>query len=203
MIALRRLEDDADDISLCVGVPTDVDISALQPFVSPTPPSDPEEEEQITRLLDNLTIPPTANIRASRRTNRLGRLASSTTSPASTSTVPDASPLDQGYLTDSNLPQSDESDYVLARAALDQRRLAVFEDVKAVEMRDPEAEGGLIARFNQWRIREGGEEYRMAWGGEALVTALEFWARWEIASWDPLKVRQLLVCPPVLSLSCG
>lgn len=189
MVARRRMEDDADDVALCLGVPNDVDVAILQPFVAPTPPANPEEEELLSRLLGNLTLPPTANVRSSRRTTRLARLASSTTSPASTMTEPAEAPLDQGYLTDAALPASDEADYVLARSALDARRVAVFDDVKAVEMKDPEAPGGLVERFNAWRVREGGEEYRMAWGGEALVTALEFWARWEIAGWDPLKVH--------------
>jgi GC-rich sequence DNA-binding factor len=187
MVSRRRMEDDADDVALCLGVPTEVDVATLQPYVAPIPPASADEEESLSRLLNNLTLPPTANIRTSRRTTRLARLASSTTSPASTMTEPAESPLDQGYLTDAALPQSDESDYILARAALDARRMAVFDDVKAVEMKDPEAPGGLLERFDQWRTREGGEEYRMAWGGEALVTALEFWARWEVAGWDPLK----------------
>ncbi|CDZ96197.1 Transcriptional regulators binding to the GC-rich sequences [Phaffia rhodozyma] len=182
MISLRRLEDDSDDLCLCLGTPLE-NLSSLGPKLSASISS------STPNTLD-LISPPMSDIRTQRRETRQARLASSTSAPSSLETTPFVSSSDQGYLTDSTLPPSEESDYALARAGLDERRRQVLGDVSAVDLRDPEL--GLVRRFKIWRERDGGEEYLKAWGGEALVTAWEFWARLDLSGWDPLTSSETL-----------
>lgn len=67
-------------------------------------------------------------------------------------------------------------------------------DTHAPEFRDPAAtaEDGsphprsLVVRFGEWRASYA-DEYNLAYGGLALANAWEFWARRELALWDPLR----------------
>ena len=77
-------------------------------------------------------------------------------------------------------------------AELQGRSERLFADTKLPEFRDPTAvdEDGaplrqsLVSRFSEWRARFT-EDYNRAWGGLALASAWEFWARAEQALWDP------------------
>lgn len=76
-----------------------------------------------------------------------------------------------------------------ARAAEVRTQAAqLLADVAAPEFRDPAApeasQVALVARFDEWRTRFP-HEYDLAWGGLALANAWEWWARREMATWDP------------------
>lgn len=73
------------------------------------------------------------------------------------------------------------------------RHARLFGDTHLAEFRDPAAtdeDGALLpqslaARFADWRTRFA-DDYNRAWGGLALASAWEFWARAEQALWDLL-----------------
>ena len=61
----------------------------------------------------------------------------------------------------------------------------LFADVKADDFRDPNL--GIRRKFDEWRTGFR-EEYDNAYGGLALVGVWEFWARVEMALWNPFEV---------------
>ena len=160
ILSLRRLADDSDDLSLCLGIPLPTSAAALAPSQLPSSSSDQ---------------PAQSGLRQSRRQARMARLAASSHA---------ASPEDHGLLTDSELVDGVNADYQAARSDLRKRAAALFADVGAEDFRDPRV--GLARRFATWR-REYGEEYEGAFGGLGMVGAWEFWARGEMGDWDPLR----------------
>lgn len=76
--------------------------------------------------------------------------------------------------------------FATAKEELYEQHAHVMADVRAPEFQDPAADtpGALVQRFDEWRSRFP-KEYDLAWGGLALAGAWEFWARYELALWDP------------------
>lgn len=91
-----------------------------------------------------------------------------------------------GYDTDSELSAGDRSDLVEALTAAESDLASLFSDVKAPEFRDPNLV--IRRRFEEWRSKYG-EEYRMTFAGLSLAQVWEFWARVEMARWNPFEVR--------------
>lgn len=96
---------------------------------------------------------------------------------------------DDGEWTDDDLDPNDSRDLADALTGLREDLAAVFSDVKADDFRDPNR--GVRERFEDWRTRFG-EDYANAYGGLALVGVWEFWARVEMALWNPFEVRFFL-----------
>lgn len=91
-----------------------------------------------------------------------------------------------GYDTDSELSAGDRSDLVEALTTAESDLASLFSDVKAPEFRDPNLV--IRRRFEEWRQKYG-EEYRMTFAGLSLAQVWEFWARVEMARWNPFEVR--------------
>lgn len=165
MITRRRKADDEDDLSLFLG---------SLPQTAPTT----EELDELGRVV------PQANPGATRRERLSARTARRTRrrAQASTSQVE----VEEGYSTDSSLPPSDAADYETAMRRLKADQKDIMADVKAEEFKSPEK--GLSRWFGGWRMRFG-DSYTGAWGGLGMVSAWEFWTRYEILGWNPLEVR--------------
>lgn len=162
ILSLRRIQDDSDDLALCLGVPLPTSSAALLPSILP-----PASADQ----------PPQSHLRQSRRQARLARLSSAQT--------PTTNQDDQGgLLTDAELDPDVDADYRAARSDLSKRCAALFSDVGAEDFRDPRV--GLARRFALWR-KEYNDDYEGAFGGLGMVGAWEFWARGEMGDWDPLR----------------
>ena len=163
MIAQRRRADDEDDLSLFLGS-------------LPQAP-DAEEVDELGRVI------PQANSTAARRDRRAARSARhnrrQARAPAHQTEV------EEGYSTDSSLPPSDAADYQTAMQRLRADQKELMADVKAEEFKSPE--NGLSRWFGGWRTKFG-ESYTGAWGGLGMVSAWEFWTRYEILGWNPLEV---------------
>lgn len=121
MIAMRRAQDDEDDLSL---------------FLNP-PPSDPGEPEELDELGRRI---PRHNSEVTRKDRRLSRAARH---------AQHGSPHDEGFSTDSSLPSSDETDFQAALASLQSKSLDVLQDVRSDDFRDPRV--GVARWFGEWR----------------------------------------------------
>ncbi|KAI5896867.1 uncharacterized protein SCHCODRAFT_02491843 [Schizophyllum commune H4-8] len=88
---------------------------------------------------------------------------------------------EEGYSTDSSLPEEDANAYDDAVASLKKSRREVLADVRAEEFRDPGR-----GRWGSWREHYA-DTYVGAWGGLGVVSAWEFWVRLEMADWDPVE----------------
>ncbi|WFD33993.1 hypothetical protein MCUN1_000821 [Malassezia cuniculi] len=104
---------------------------------------------------------------------------------------------DLALFIDAKMPQLEALEEEMAQfaehaAELQGRADRLFADTQLAEFRDPAAtdEDGriiaysLVSRFTEWRTRYP-DDYNRAWGGLALGSAWEFWARAEQALWDP------------------
>ena len=171
MIALRRREDDEDDLSLFLHIPP------------------AESSDQVDGTARSLSMGPHFATRTARRAGRdVRNIASRITSSRGPPPPPKLllTQEDQdGYYTDSELLSSDMQDYTLAQEKLSYRVSSLLSDVKSDEFRDPRL--GLGRRFVEWR-EKWNESYMGAWGGLGLVGAWELWTRLEIAEWNPLEV---------------
>ena len=168
MISKRRRLDDEDDVALFLGVP------------ATSPPDSVNETDELGRVVPSQNMTPA--LRAPRRTARSNRRL---LRRARDQVAQDE---DEGYSTDSSLPEADADDYRTAMVKLNQRRDGVLSDVRADDFRDPKL--GLAKWFGEWReLYE--ESYVSAWGGLGLVAAWEFWCRLEVVGWDPIEVRPL------------
>ncbi|KAF9241159.1 GCFC-domain-containing protein [Melanogaster broomeanus] len=165
MIAQRRNADDGDDLAIVFG-------------------SVPESSSEIDELG---RVMPKANSVGLRRERRAARVTRRTQRHAGEAPS-DTHTRDEGYSTDSSLPQSDALDYqsAIGRLAADAKN--ILSDVRAAEFRDPNR--GLAKWFGEWRERYG-DSYTGAWGGLGLVGAWEFWVRLEILGWNPFEVSHL------------
>ncbi|KAF9221600.1 hypothetical protein BS17DRAFT_711194 [Gyrodon lividus] len=169
MIAQRRNADDRDDLAIVFGL-------------VPESSSEADEVDELGRVV------PKANSVALRRERRAARTARRSCRHA-VNAPSDTDARDEGYSTDSSLPQSDALDYrsALERIAADAKD--IFSDVRAVEFRDPSR--GLAKWFGEWRERYG-DSYTGAWGGLGLVGAWEFWVRLDILGWNPFESQKNL-----------
>mgnify|MGYP001559341704 FL=1 len=166
----RRYADDSDDVSLFTGAIVAPTFSLL-----PTSPL-PEELDEFGRTVENVAAPRSA-VRVARRAARERRV----TTRANTG--------DDNW-SDDELGEGDSADMADALTSLRESLSGLFGDVKADDFRDPDL--GIKSRFEAWRGRFG-EEYANAFGGLALVGVWEFWARVEMALWNPFEVSPLRV----------
>ncbi|GAA5851668.1 hypothetical protein JCM9279_002539 [Rhodotorula babjevae] len=178
IVSQRRYADDADDVALFTGV-------AIPSLFRPPPPSDAPPPADDALALDAAESPedlaPRSHARNMRRQARTARHG------PSSSAYPDA--LDSaGYASDSSLSPSHLSDLSAALSAQQDALAGLFADVKAADFRDPNL--GIRRRFEEWRERFG-EEYEMTFAGLSLVQVWEFWARVEMAAWNPFEIDEL------------
>lgn len=164
----RRLLDDTDDLSLCVGI------------VAATEREGPDEVDELGRTLRRADESGTySGVRRARREERQARRMRR----RARQTVPITE--EDGFSTDSTLGEGDAEDYETAQKSLQARVNALSTDVKAEDFRDPEL--GLAVRFGGWRTQYE-EEYNNAYGGLAMVQGWEYWARQEMIGWEPSRV---------------
>lgn len=94
------------------------------------------------------------------------------------------------------LSPPDLSSFLSERNSISSKLVNLFSNVQASVFRDPAARvsstssslnpSSIAARFSNWRSQYP-QEYTGAWGGLALAGVWEFWARWEMLEWDPLR----------------
>ncbi|TRM64154.1 nineteen complex-related protein 2-domain-containing protein [Schizophyllum amplum] len=137
------------------------DTDDLVTFLGPAPSSSEE--------------PSSKSDRQARRTTRLGRRQRRHVRNTNIQNE------EEGYSTDSSLPEEDASAYDEALQSLKKSRKDVLADVRAEEFRDPGR-----GRWGSWR-EQYADTYVGAWGGLGVVSAWEFWVRLEIADWDPVE----------------
>ncbi|TFK52235.1 GCFC-domain-containing protein [Heliocybe sulcata] len=125
MISKRRHDDDADDLSVFLGV-------------LPAPVADVDELGRAVEPVDNATRKDRRSARVSRRSNRQRRATSDE---------------EEGYSTDSSLGPADAADYETAIGDLEGKARDVLADVRADDFRDPGL--GLGKWFGEWRHRFG------------------------------------------------
>ncbi len=169
IVSKRRAEDDADDLTMFLGVPALIE-----------PEEGAEEVDKLgrsRRAFDDSGAQ--SGVRRYRRQDRQARR------DRSRSTRPTQHYQEDGFSTDSSLGDADAADYQDAQDALQKRAAALTADVKAEDFRDPNI--GIAQRFGGWRDRYT-EEYSNAYGGLALVQAWEYWARSEMITWEPTRV---------------
>lgn len=178
MIQTRRRAEDEDDLSRFLG---------SRPTL---PHTDPEEMDEMGRVIPRLNAEATMG---DRRTARAARRALRQRNGRQGED-------EEGYSTDATLPTSDATDYLAALQQLSRRRDEILSDVKAKEFKDPRL--GIGARFSAWRERFD-DSYIGAWGGLALVGAWEFWTRLEMLGWNPFEVKHTcsIVCLNYLLMS--
>ncbi|BGP49978.1 hypothetical protein JCM10450v2_005883 [Rhodotorula kratochvilovae] len=181
IISRRRYADDADDVALFTG-------AALPSAFRPLPPADAPPAEDTVLADTDIEAPedlaPRSHARNARRAARSTRHASRAARP---SAYPDAvdSP---GYVSDDALPADDLADLSAALSAQQEALAGLFADVKAADFRDPNL--GIRRRFEEWREKFA-EEYEMTFAGLSLVQVWEFWARVEMAAWNPFEIDEL------------
>jgi GC-rich sequence DNA-binding factor len=169
LIDKRRSEDDSDDLAMFLGVA----------------PAGEEEKEEVDEMGRSRQIDsgPSSGIRRARRNARESRQVKRRKRNEIV-----VKPEDDGFSTDSTLAEGDATDYAASIQHLDRRVIALLEDVRAEDFRDPNK--GIAVRFGAWRKMEE-EEYVNAFGGLAMVHAWEFWARGEMVGWEPFRVSRL------------
>lgn len=170
----RRYEDDSDDVSLFTGsqVPTTFSLVPDTAAVA----TEPEVDEMGRSRREDDTAPRSA-VRIARRAARSRRIAVKYPNSATSE--------EESTWTDDELSPGDSSDLGDALLSLRDSLGKLFEDVKADDFRDPDL--GIRRKFEEWRDKFG-EEYQNAFGGLALVGVWEFWARVEMALWNPFEV---------------
>lgn len=177
----RRYEDDADDVALFTGQ----SVSAIYRLDDSVVEIEEEEFDELGRTRREFDKGPRSVVRISRRADRdrrtFDRIASRQAGLPNTGGLAD----DDGGWTDDDLNVSDSLDLASALTSLRGSLTALFADVKADDFRDPDL--GIRKRFEEWRGKFG-EEYANAFGGLALVGVWEFWARVEMALWNPFEV---------------
>lgn len=175
IISKRRFADDSDDVSLFTGSSIPTDRAKL--FANST------EEDAMMKGEEEEDLAPRSITRTTRRAERLRRCEE-----GPSSTLPSAYPdplSDPGYLSDTSLSPTDTSDLSTALSSLHSSLTDLFKDVKVDDFRDPNL--GIRKKFEEWR-KLWREEYGMLFGALGLVGVWEFWARVEMASWNPFEV---------------
>lgn len=84
---------------------------------------------------------------------------------------------------DAWLSEADKEQFHEGCVQLRKEHALVMSDVENDAFRDPTTE--LVSRFEAWRAKYP-SDYDIAWGGLALANAWEWYARYEMALWDPL-----------------
>lgn len=191
IVTNRRYCDDSDDVSLFTGISVSTTYSLI-PDEPTTTTSEPEVDE-FGRTREDASAPRSA-VRVARRTARDRRIQSRPQPP------PNSDQTENDW-TDDELESADSSDLADALSSLREDLVKIFADVKVDDFRNPDL--GIKARFVEWRNKFG-EEYSNAFGGLALVGVWEFWARVEMALWNPFEVGRALPLGKVHKfLTCG
>ncbi|BGP33773.1 hypothetical protein JCM10296v2_005577 [Rhodotorula toruloides] len=173
IVSRRRYADDADDVALFTGASVSSVFRSANSDASAAPIETDEEEQDLQQR---------SHARNARRAEREAR-----PSPAVTSAYPD--PIESaGYLSDSALSPSQSTDLSAALSSLHESLTSLFSDVKAPSFRDPSL--GILQRFEEWRA-VWKEEYAMMFAGLSLSQVWEFWARVEMAGWNPFEIQEL------------
>lgn len=163
MIAVRRKDDNEDDLVLLYGVPPEM-----------------IEEGTVDELGRAVPTSTSANsaVRRERRQARKQRHA-----------IPSL-PANQGegYATDSELNVSDAADFNTALDNLRAKLADLLSDVKARAFKNPTQ--GIAIWFAEWK-EKWPDIYNNAFGGMGLLQAWEFWARIELIGWLPFDVSSL------------
>lgn len=183
----RRYEDDSDDVSLFTGA----SVSSTYRIDDSIPEIEEEEFDELGRTRREFDKGPRSVTRVSRRADRERRTADRR---EDASRRRDGE--DDGTWTDDDLTVSDSIDLSAALTSLRESLLSLFSDVKADDFRNPDL--GIRRRFEEWRSKFG-EEYANAFGGLALVGVWEFWARVEMALWNPFEVSFTIPSSAILS----
>ncbi|GAA5862749.1 hypothetical protein JCM1840_002660 [Sporobolomyces johnsonii] len=184
IVSRRRFADDSDDVALFTGSP-----------VPSTPSAAPRIADEEMLSEPSADADPRSVIRSTRRVERERRFLERSSASSSSSAFADPL-LDAGYATDSSLSSGEASDLADALSSLQDQLAALFADVKADDYRDPNL--GIRRKFEEWRERFR-EEYEMTFGGLAMVGVWEFWARVEMAGWNPFEIDELPRTPSDLS----
>ncbi|SCV73710.1 BQ2448_6140 [Microbotryum intermedium] len=196
IVSRRRFEDDSDDVALFTGMSVPSAFS-LDPKVS-------EEEEEgqhggedevdemgrSTRRTED-RFGPRSGARVARRSARERRL-DARRSAHQPNGVASTAEDDAAMWTDDDLGSADSADLADALSSLQELRRALFEDVRVDDFRDPNL--GIRKKFEEWKTTYR-EDYENAFGGLALVGVWEFWARVEMALWNPFGIDQLAKTP--------
>ncbi|KAK4050995.1 hypothetical protein OIV83_003124 [Microbotryomycetes sp. JL201] len=179
IVSRRRLQDDSDDIALFTGAHVATLMKAVSEDASRT-------VDELGRSAPSDQLAPKSATRIARRQARQKRLGSRKGV---------SSQEDYGMVTDDELDSGDAEDLQDALTSLRQSLARLFDDVKADDFRDPNL--GIRTKFQEWRSQFT-EEYQNAYGGLAMVGVWEFWARVEMAMWNPFEIQQLAKSPPGL-----
>jgi hypothetical protein len=169
IVSRRRYVDDSDDVSLFTGT----SVPTLYSPVALSPPRPMDAVDEYGRTVQDPSDP-RSSLRIARRSTREQRLA-----------VRPNQDEEESAWTDDELEPSDSADLSDALRSLRESLEGLFADVKADDFRDPNL--GIRAKFEQWREKFG-DEYGNAYGGLAMVGVWEFWARVEMALWNPFEV---------------
>jgi GC-rich sequence DNA-binding factor len=129
---------------------------------------------------------PRSHVRQVRRMARQARRASESKTNAK----------DEGLSSDDALDVDDSASLTEALESLAASNATVLADVESDEYLDPSL--SVAVRFGEWRRRYGAV-YGNAFAGLAMVGVWEFWARMEMAPWNPFGVRDLQSSPASLS----
>jgi GC-rich sequence DNA-binding factor len=103
--------------------------------------------------------------------------------------------MDEGLSSDDGLDVDDSASLTEALESLTLSTDTVFADVQSEEYLDPSL--SVAVRFSEWRRRYG-DIYGNAFAGLAMVGVWEFWARKEMAPWNPFGVSDLPPSPASL-----
>lgn len=193
LIAKRRFMDDSDDLASFTGASIPI---AWDGGKASTAGSDSKNDDDVDEDMQvdefGRTREGNSGLEArslARRTRRQER------SKRTTSASPNGSTAAAGTETDDELTAGDSQDLVAAGEALRSDASAIFADVQAEEFRDPTI--GVRPKFEEWKKRYG-EDYANAFAGLAMVTVWEFWARTELADWNPFGVSGSYITTPCL-----
>ncbi|KAG0659930.1 hypothetical protein C6P46_004870 [Rhodotorula mucilaginosa] len=186
LVTRRRFADDADDVALFTG-------ASISPVFRLATAGDGDTEVQgerrpaIASAEEDDLPPPRSIVRTTRRAERERRFRERARPSGNNDGL--------GYDTDSELSAGDRSDLVEALTTAESDLASLFSDVKAPEFRDPNLV--IRRRFEEWRQKYG-EEYRMTFAGLSLAQVWEFWARVEMARWNPFELDELPRTPTEL-----
>ncbi|SCZ88564.1 BZ3500_MvSof-1268-A1-R1_Chr10-2g03001 [Microbotryum saponariae] len=196
IVSRRRFEDDSDDVALFTGASVPSAFS-LDPKASAEDDEDKDGEEEEVDEMGRSTrrtedrFGPRSGARVARRSARERRLENRK-ALYQPNGIASTAEEDSAMWTDDDLISADSADLADALTSLQDLRKTLFEDVRVDDFRDPNL--GIRKKFEEWRSTYR-EDYENAFGGLALVGVWEFWARVEMALWNPFGIDQLARTP--------
>ena len=181
MVDKRREMDDSDDVALFTGALVPPNSKRIAEDMMDD--EDAQEVDEMGRARPEEDLDPRSFSRRNRRKDRQKRrqLVLSHDSASSAS-------LADGYLTDDELIPSDSQDLSAAGEGLLTSIEGLFIDVESEDFRDPSI--GLQPKFAGWKHLYRAE-YVNAFAGLGMIGAWEFWARSELAAWNPFNIEDL------------